>query len=313
MLHLVLAACLLHGHVDAFMGSSMGRTTTGRSKGACTMQRQVSKSTHHSSFIHSCIPSTHPPTQSPIQKTREVEVYDPSSYTSILKNQPVEWFDNTMSYGVFNWGLSSTGVRKKSHPPTHLCIHTESKISSSHPPIKHLIIHPPTHPPTFPIGHATRAPQGAPLPPEYSGYTRGDQTTPCLRAPVSSDVPGRVQRRKSPTHPPTHPPTHLLPSPPNRPVQFKLKQSSSHLPTHPPTHPPTHLSIIGHGAQPHLWVGVYRGQRLGQSGLFDAGLSMLYFLHPSIHSCLSPTHPPTHPPLYRLRCCSTRTNAPTDS
>lgn len=43
------------------------------------------------------------------RQTREVEVYDPSSYISIMKNQPVEWFDNTMSYGVFNWGLSSTG------------------------------------------------------------------------------------------------------------------------------------------------------------------------------------------------------------
>jgi hypothetical protein len=46
-------------------------------------------------------------------QTREVEVYDPSSYISIMKNQPVEWFDNTMSYGVFNWGLSSTGVRRR--------------------------------------------------------------------------------------------------------------------------------------------------------------------------------------------------------
>ncbi|KAM3567982.1 hypothetical protein VYU27_009884, partial [Nannochloropsis oceanica] len=56
-----------------------------RCKGACAMQRQ----------------------------TREVEVYDPSSYISIMKNQPVEWFDNTMSYGVFNWGLSSTGDMQK--------------------------------------------------------------------------------------------------------------------------------------------------------------------------------------------------------
>lgn len=47
------------------------------------------------------------------RQTREVEVYDPSSYISIMKNQPVEWFDNTMSYGVFNWGLSSTGDMQK--------------------------------------------------------------------------------------------------------------------------------------------------------------------------------------------------------
>jgi hypothetical protein len=38
-------------------------------------------------------------------------VYDPSSYVSILKNHPVEWFDNAMSYGVFNWGLNPVGVR----------------------------------------------------------------------------------------------------------------------------------------------------------------------------------------------------------
>ena len=38
-------------------------------------------------------------------------MYDPSSYVSILKNHPVEWFDNAMSYGVFNWGLNPVGVR----------------------------------------------------------------------------------------------------------------------------------------------------------------------------------------------------------
>jgi len=58
------------------------------------------------------LPSSAPP------QTREVEVYDPSSYISIMKNQPVEWFDNTMSYGVFNWGLSSTGVSPPSLPPS---------------------------------------------------------------------------------------------------------------------------------------------------------------------------------------------------
>ncbi len=56
-----------------------------------------------------------PPTRSrypdpPTTQAREAAVYDPSSYVSILKNHPVEWFDNSMSYGVFNWGLNPVGV-----------------------------------------------------------------------------------------------------------------------------------------------------------------------------------------------------------
>lgn len=43
------------------------------------------------------------------RETRETTLYDPSSYVSILKHQPVQFFDPGQSAGVFAWGVHPTG------------------------------------------------------------------------------------------------------------------------------------------------------------------------------------------------------------
>jgi hypothetical protein len=122
---------------------------------------------------------THTHTHTHTQQTRDVAVYDPSSYVSILKNHPVEYFDNTMSYGVFNWGLNPVGVC--------LCVcvcvcvyaclivprNLPSPIYDVYFSDTHTHIHTHTHTHT-PTGHATRTEENPPLPSQHCGHARCD-------------------------------------------------------------------------------------------------------------------------------------------
>lgn len=115
----------------------------------------------------------------------QAAVSEPPTYASVIRDNPIEWFDSSMSYGVFNWGLNSVGVSTVASIDRMQHVEGEADATLAARVLlggSEL------------AGHATHAEEGALVPPQHRGLSRSHEAAAHLRASLPSNVPRPVFR-----------------------------------------------------------------------------------------------------------------------